>query len=108
MSSQPSSARPALMVLWSQTKDTGTIILGLKHMNQGPWWGKWAWPWCESIVGCGEVLAQKAGKIDRRAPRLSHNPNLVLLLVTSASAAANSTINQINPCLGLLLETALF
>ncbi|PLW07061.1 hypothetical protein PCANC_25378 [Puccinia coronata f. sp. avenae] len=33
MSSQPSSACPALMVLWSQTKDTGTIIFGLKRMN---------------------------------------------------------------------------
>jgi hypothetical protein len=33
MSSQPSSACPALMVLWSQTKDTGAIIFGLKQMN---------------------------------------------------------------------------
>jgi hypothetical protein len=33
MSSQPSSACPALMVLWSQTKDTGAIIFGLKRMN---------------------------------------------------------------------------
>jgi hypothetical protein len=33
MSSQPSSARPALMVLRSQTKDTGAIIFSLKQMN---------------------------------------------------------------------------